>query len=151
MGIFGKPSEPKVEPPLPRPNPPPPTLPAPAPEAVRSSLIAPKAVIKGEITGDEDLVVEGTIEGQVRLTRGLRVAQGGTVRASVQAHSIVVSGEVIGNCTATSRIEIQATGRLTGDIKAPRITIAEGAVFKGRSEMSGRGEAPRVEKATASS
>ena len=149
MGIFGKPNETKVEPPTPKPSAPPAAAPAPATQAARSSLIAPKAVIKGEVTGDEDLVVEGTIEGQVRLSRGLRVAEGGIVRASIHAHSIVVCGEVVGNCTATSRIEIQSTGRLTGDIKAPRITIAEGAVFRGKSEMSARDA--RGEKATASS
>jgi cytoskeletal protein CcmA (bactofilin family) len=150
VGIFGKPNDTKVETPTPRTSPPAAATPAPAPPAAHGSLVAAKALIKGELTGDEDLVVEGTVEGQIRLTRGLKVAEGGTVRATVQAQSIVVCGEVIGNCTATSRIEIQATGRLTGDIKAPRITIAEGAMFKGKSEMSGRAEA-RSEKATASS
>lgn len=146
MGIFGKPSENKAETPAPTPlAPASAAAPAPASASVRASVIAAKAVFKGEISGDEDVVVEGTLEGQVRINRELRVAQGGVVRATVQAKSVVVSGELVGNCAATARIEIQATGQLTGDIKAPRITIAEGAQFRGKSEMSGRGE-PRQEK-----
>jgi cytoskeletal protein CcmA (bactofilin family) len=101
-------------------------------------LIAAKAVFKGELLGDDDLLVEGLVEGAVRISRELRVASGGRVRATVSAQSIVVSGEITGDCTATSRIEIQATGQVTGDIRAPRIVVAEGASFKGRSETSGR-------------
>jgi len=51
---------------------------------------------------------------------------------------VVVSGEVIGDCHAANRVEIQASGRLTGNIRAPRVVIAEGAVFKGNSDMTGR-------------
>lgn len=147
MGIFGKPPESKPE--LPALKPSAPVAPGAPPPQSRASIIAPKAVFKGEITGDENLVVEGTVEGQIRVNREVRVAQGGTVRATVQAQSLIVGGEVVGNCTATARIDIQATGRLTGDIRAPRIAIAEGAIFRGRTEMAARGEA-RVEKAASS-
>jgi cytoskeletal protein CcmA (bactofilin family) len=112
-------------------------------------LIGPKTVIKGDVTGDEDVTVEGTIEGQVRISRDLRVAPGGTVRATVEAQSVVVSGEVVGDCAALQRVEIQSSGRLTGNIRAPRIVIAEGAVFKGNSDMSSRKD-ERKDKAAAS-
>jgi cytoskeletal protein CcmA (bactofilin family) len=156
MGIFGK-SDPKPANSAPRPAPavsaaPPVTSPtpaAPSPAAApRASLIGARAVLKGEVLGDDDVVVEGVLEGSVRISRELRVAPGGRVSAEVHAASVVVSGELLGNCVASQRIEIQATGRLTGDIRAPRITIAEGAAFKGRSEM-GRGESPRLGKAPA--
>jgi cytoskeletal protein CcmA (bactofilin family) len=97
-------------------------------------------VIKGEVLGEEDVVVEGTIEGIVKIGRDLRIAPGGVVRASVDAQSVVVSGELVGDCSAQNKIEIQATGRLTGNIKAPKIVIAEGAMFKGNSDMAGRRE-----------
>jgi cytoskeletal protein CcmA (bactofilin family) len=97
-----------------------------------------KTVIKGEVGGDEDVIVEGAIEGRVRITRDLRVSTGGVVRATVEAQSVIVSGEVVGDCTASQRVEIQATGRLTGNIRAPRIVVAEGALFKGTSDMSAR-------------
>jgi len=60
------------------------------------------------------------------------------VRANVEANSVIVSGEVLGDCTAAVRVDIQATGRLTGNIRAPKIVIAEGAVFRGNSDMSPR-------------
>lgn len=151
MGIFGKAPEqkPAGAPPAssgPRPPAPAPSAPAPAaPQAAAAQgkgtalcVIGPKTHIKGEIAGDEDVVVEGIIEGHVRITRDLRVSTGGTVRATVEAQSVIVSGEVVGDCTASQRVEIQATGRLTGNIRAPRIVIAEGALFKGTSDMSAR-------------
>jgi cytoskeletal protein CcmA (bactofilin family) len=101
-------------------------------------VIGAKTTVKGEISGDEDVLVEGTVEGQIRINKDLRVGQGGTVKATIDAQSVVVSGEVIGDCRAVNRVEIQASGRITGNIRAPRVVIAEGAVFKGNSDMSGR-------------
>jgi len=150
MGIFGKPPEqkPAAAPPAasnPRPAAPASGPPAAPPQAAPAQsrgtilcVIGSKTHVKGEISGDEDVVVEGIIEGHVRITRDLRVSAGGSVRATVEAQSVIVSGEVVGDCTATQRVEIQATGRLTGNIKAPRIVIAEGALFKGTSDMSAR-------------
>ena len=156
MGLFGKPPESKpAEPaagqPAPRPAAPA-QAPAPAPsQAPRSAapvhataggstscVVGANITVKGEITGDEDLLVEGTVEGQIRVSRELRVGPRGKVKANVFAQSVVVSGELVGDCEATSRVEIQATGRLMGNIRAPKVVIAEGAVFRGNSDMSGR-------------
>src|SRR5688572_32761932 len=107
MSIFGKPDEkpaqtPAQTPPVPgRPSAPPPeraqtaATPAATPRgpSATTCLIGAKTVIKGEITGDEDLVIEGTIEGQIRITRDLRVGPGGVVKATVEAQSVIVSGE----------------------------------------------------------
>jgi cytoskeletal protein CcmA (bactofilin family) len=101
-------------------------------------VVGANTTIKGEILGDEDVVVEGQVEGQIRIGRELRVGTGGKVRASISAQSVVVSGEVVGDCEATGRVEIQASGRVSGNIRAPRIVIAEGAIFRGNSDMSGR-------------
>jgi cytoskeletal protein CcmA (bactofilin family) len=142
MGIFGKPSEEKrPEPVRPAASP---AAPAPSPAARASSActIGAKTRLKGELAGDEDVLVEGEVEGQVRLTRDLRVAPGGVLKAAVAARSLIVAGEVQGDCQVTERVEIQATGRVAGNIKAPRIIIAEGAVFRGTSDM---GE-PRPQK-----
>jgi len=147
MGIFGKPpeSKPTDHTVAPRPSAPAPSpqaaAPAPAPRGAGSAgtcVIGAKTSIKGEITGDEDLLVEGRIEGQVRITRDLRVGPTGTVKAKVEAQTIIVLGEVVGDCQAATRVELQASGRLTGNIKAPKIVISEGAMFRGNSDMSGR-------------
>ena len=144
MSIFGKPPDAKPAEPAapgrPAPPPPPPTAGSPARAAGGACVIGAKTTIKGEIIGDEDVLVEGNVEGQIRVTRDLRVAPGGVVKATVEAQSLIVSGEIVGDCQATSRVEIQATGRLTGNIRAPKIVIAEGAMFRGNSDMSGRKE-----------
>jgi cytoskeletal protein CcmA (bactofilin family) len=154
MGIFGKPENKPAEPQSAAPQPPRPTPPsAPAPAHAPASaapsgpvrtvsptlcVLGANTTIKGEILGDEDVVIEGTVEGQIRIGRELRVGQGGKVKATVSAASVVVSGELQGDCEAQTRVEIQATGRLIGNIRAPKIVIAEGAVFRGNSDMSGR-------------
>ena len=146
MGLFGK--EPDGKPPAPAAPPaqsPAPRSSSPQPPAARAAgsacVIGAKTTVKGEITGDEDVQVEGAVEGQVRISRDLRVAASGSVRANIEANSVIVSGEVLGDCTAAVRVDIQATGRLTGNIRAPKIVIAEGAVFRGNSDMSPRTEA----------
>jgi cytoskeletal protein CcmA (bactofilin family) len=153
MGIFGNSeSKPSEAPSVPaRPASPPPAEKErgqPAATAIASKpgtcTIAAKTVIKGELTGDEDVIVEGNVEGQIRITRDLRVGANGVVKATVEAQSIIVSGELIGDCQASVRVEIQATGRLTGNIRAPKIVIAEGAMFRGNSDMSARKDDKKV-------
>jgi cytoskeletal protein CcmA (bactofilin family) len=141
MSIFGKPPEANkpaepVAPGRPAPPPPPSAAPGTLPARTGTCVIGAKTTIKGEISGDEDLLIEGNVEGQVRITRDLRVAPGGMLKATVEAQSLTVSGEIIGDCQAATRVEIQATGRLTGNIRAPKIVIAEGAMFRGNSDMS---------------
>ena len=88
--------------------------------------------IKGEITGSESLFIDGKVEGSVMLS-GNRVTVGrnGHVAASITAREVVVLGKVRGNVTATDRVDIRAEGSLTGDVAAARISIEDGAFFKG--------------------
>jgi cytoskeletal protein CcmA (bactofilin family) len=139
MGIFGKTTpEPRHAEPTRPPGPAPAPAAQPQPSRRSACVIGAKTVLKGDLTGEEDIVVEGSVEGEIRIQKDLHVAAGGVVKATVQAASIVVSGELVGDCQATHKVEIQASGRLTGNIRAPRVVIAEGAVFKGMSDMSGR-------------
>ncbi len=103
-------------------------------------MIGPKTRIKGELTGEENVVVEGNVEGSIKIARDLTVGPGGAVKATVNAQSIVVAGELLGDCNATQRVQIEASGRLTGNIRAPRVVIVEGATFRGNSDMSPRKE-----------
>lgn len=144
MGIFGK-NDSRPPEPGPRPASTTPSTPAAPAAAPRAGLcvIGPKVQLKGELSGAEPVVVEGSIEGSVRLSAELRVAPGGSVKADVSANTVVVAGEVIGDCQASERVVIEASGKLTGNIRAPRIVIAEGASFRGTSDMSPRGGADR--------
>ena len=99
-------------------------------------MIGAKTRIKGEITGDENVQIEGYVEGSIKISRDLRIGAGGSVKATVRAQSVVISGELLGDCTATQRVQIEASGRMSGNIRAPRVVIVEGATFRGNSDMS---------------
>jgi cytoskeletal protein CcmA (bactofilin family) len=88
--------------------------------------------IKGEITGSESLFIDGKVEGSINLPGNrLTVGRNGQVTASITAREIVVLGKVKGNVSATDRVDIRAEGALTGDVAAARISIEDGAFFKG--------------------
>ena len=98
--------------------------------------IGQSIVFKGELSGDEDLEIDGQIEGNVRFDNNqLTIGKNGHVQAEVQAKAIIVLGRVTGNLKATERIEIQSTGIVDGDIHAPSLQIQEGAVLNGRIDM----------------
>jgi cytoskeletal protein CcmA (bactofilin family) len=122
-----------------------PSRPAPAPspafEAAPSRTPAPAGeqatigkglFIKGEITGSESLFIDGKVEGSINIP-GNRVTIGrnGQVSANISAREIVVLGKVRGNVAATDRVDIRAEGSLSGDVAAARISIEDGAFFKG--------------------
>ena len=93
--------------------------------------------IKGDLTGNEDIVVEGTVEGKVDLPNNqLTVGANGTAKAEITAKTIVVIGKVSGNVHGTERVEIQATGIVEGDVSSPRLVVAEGAVLNGSIHMT---------------
>lgn len=100
-----------------------------------NTVIGSSIVIDGEISGEEDLVIQGTVKGRVVLKENLYVEQSGVVEADIETCNVEVSGQVTGNITASEKVEIAAGGRAVGDIKAPRILIADGAVFKGNIDM----------------
>lgn len=103
----------------------------------RMATIGQSIVFKGELNGEEDLEIEGQIEGQIELANHqLTIGPNGRLRAEVNAKSIVVIGQVTGNLTASERIEIQATGVVQGDIRAPRLNVEEGAVLNGGIDMT---------------
>jgi len=99
--------------------------------------IGKSIAIKGDLTGNEDIVIEGKVDGKVELPNNqLTIGADGVVRAEVQAKSVVVVGRVNGNVQGTERVEIQATGVVEGDVTAPKLVVAEGAVLNGSIHMS---------------
>jgi cytoskeletal protein CcmA (bactofilin family) len=98
-------------------------------------------VIKGEVTGSESLYIDGRVEGSINLP-GNRVTVGrnGVVSANINAREIVILGKVRGNMTASDRFDIRSEGSLTGDIVAQRVSIEEGAFFKGGIDIRKPGQ-----------
>ena len=126
------PSEPAVK--IPRQ----PVSPPPAPATRRDggfTTIGKGITIRGELVGDEDVKIEGRVEGKIQLAKNLVVGQAGIVEADVEAENINIGGTVTGNISAKNRVEIVASGTMIGDIKAPRVIVAEGAHFKGNVDM----------------
>ena len=102
-----------------------------------NTVIGSSIVIDGEITGDEDLVVRGTVKGRVSLRENIFVEDSGVLEANVETATITVHGRVTGDIHATERAELKSNCRVVGDIRAPRILIADGASFKGNVDMDG--------------
>jgi len=101
--------------------------------------------IRGELTGDEDLTIEGRVEGKIDLKEhNLTIGPKGRIQAEIRAKSVIVRGEVNGNVRAGERVELAETGRVIGDIVSPRIIIADGARFKGSVDMSGKDTTARA-------
>jgi cytoskeletal protein CcmA (bactofilin family) len=102
----------------------------------RKAVIGPSIQVKGELVGNEDLVIEGKVEGVVRLRDNhLTVGKSAEVKATLEAKAIRIEGTVNGDVLATDRIELAAGSTLVGDIVAPRIIISDGARFKGSVDM----------------
>lgn len=99
------------------------------------TVIGPNITIDGEITGTDAVIIEGTVKGRVASEGPVTVAQSGVLEADVETAQVAVSGQVTGNIVATERVEITTEGRMVGDIKSPRILIADGAGFKGHIDM----------------
>jgi len=118
-----------------------------------TSSIGPSVVIKGELSGTEDLTIEGKVEGTVDLqSNKLTVGPDGRVQANISAKTVVVLGQVTGDITAIERISIQEDGSVDGDLAAPSIAIADGAHFRGSVQMQRKaaGQGTPSSKAVAS-
>ncbi len=105
------------------------------------ATIGKSLVIKGEVTGSESLYIDGRVEGSINLS-GNRVTVGrnGVVAANINAREIVVLGKVRGNLAASDRVDIRNEGSLTGDVVAQRISIEDGAFFKGGIDIRKPGQ-----------
>ena len=113
-----------------------------APASGEQATIGKSLVVKGELTGSESLYIDGKVEGAINLP-GNRVTVGrnGQVAANIVAREVVVLGKVRGNCQASDRVDIRSEGSLTGDVIAARISIEDGAFFKGGIDIRKPGSA----------
>jgi cytoskeletal protein CcmA (bactofilin family) len=109
--------------------------------------IGKSVVIKGELSGSEDLTIEGQVDGKIELRQNvLTIGPNGKIKAQVFAKSVVILGEVTGNVTASEKVDIRDNGSVDGDIAAPRVAIAEGAHFRGSIDMQRTGTSAKPEQ-----
>jgi cytoskeletal protein CcmA (bactofilin family) len=106
-------------------------------------MIGKTIKIKGEITADEDLVVDGQVEGKISLTKDLIVGKSGQINANVQAQSVTLGGRFKGDIHARDRVALESTAFLEGNVAAPRLSISDGAYFKGSVDMGGADKAKK--------
>lgn len=112
-----------------------------APSARSLSTLGASLEIKGKISGEEDLQIDCKVEGSVALNgQRLTVGRTGQLSSEIWARDVIVYGNVIGNVHATDRVEIKKDGSLTGDITTARISVEDGAYYKGRIEIERTGK-----------
>ncbi len=101
-----------------------------------AATIGPSISIKGDLSGEEDLIVEGRVEGTIDLKQNnLTVGREGRVSASVRANTISVEGEVEGDLTGDEQVVVRRSGNVQGNINAPRVTLEDGCKFRGSIDM----------------
>jgi cytoskeletal protein CcmA (bactofilin family) len=102
-----------------------------------TAWIGTALVVQGKVISAQDLTIDGKVEGTIDLgDHGLTIGAGAEIKADLVAKTIMISGAVTGNVTATDRVDLRATGSVDGDIVAPRFAMAEGAVIRGRVDAN---------------
>ena len=110
-----------------------------APRAERSvAVLGPTLRFKGELSAEEDFILQGRIEGSINHTQSVTIGNEGVVLGNIHARIVTVDGSVEGDLHGTESVVISATARVTGNIFAPRVGIIDGALFNGRVEMGAR-------------
>ena len=113
--------------------------------ATGRATIGPSITVKGEISGDEDLLIQGRVEGSIDLNeRAVTVGRDGQVNADIEGRVVTVEGNVEGNLRALEQVILTSSARVQGDIKAPRVVLEDGATFRGMVDMgdpTGQGKA----------
>jgi cytoskeletal protein CcmA (bactofilin family) len=118
---------------------------APVARPVGKTLIGNSVIIRGDITSEENLQIEGVVDGSIESSNDVHVGVEGRVNATIRANNIVIHGRVIGDIAASSRVELAPSALLQGNIRAPKLAIAETALFKGSIDMRSRETSPARE------
>lgn len=101
-----------------------------------AAMIGPSIRINGDLVGEENLIIQGTVEGTINLhNNALTIGENGRVHADIRATTINVEGELRGDLFGSEKVIIRKTGNVKGNITAPRVTLEDGAMFKGSIEM----------------
>ena len=107
-----------------------------APQTGEFANIGKSVVIKGELSGSEDLYVDGSVEGKIELrNHSLTIGPNGNVKADISAKSVVIQGKLDGNVNASERVDLRKSAVMAGDVTTARIAIEEGAFLKGKVDV----------------
>ena len=109
--------------------------------ALRASVLGPTLRFRGELSAQEDLIVQGSVEGSITHTQSLTIGAEGSMKGDIRARVIVIDGKVEGDLYATESVNIHATAKVKGNVFAPRVGIADGAFFQGQVDMQPSGAA----------
>lgn len=101
-----------------------------------TSVLGRKIYFKGDLTADEDLRIEGSVEGSITHSGALIIGASAIIKARVSAQSIIVEGDVLGDLSAEQAIKVLSGAKIRGNLRAPTISIVEGAAFSGGIDMS---------------
>jgi cytoskeletal protein CcmA (bactofilin family) len=126
-------SPPAMQPPPARPA----ATPAPGTER-RVAVLGPTLRFKGELSAEEDFILQGRIEGSINHTQSVTIGTEGVVLGNIHARVVTIDGSVEGDLHGTESVVVNATGRVSGNIFAPRVGIVDGALFNGRIDMGAR-------------
>jgi cytoskeletal protein CcmA (bactofilin family) len=109
--------------------------------APRASVLGPTLRFRGELSAQEDLIIQGSVEGSITHTQSLTVGTDGSMKGDIRARVIIIDGKVEGDLYATESVSVRATAKVKGNVFAPRVGITEGAFFQGQIEMQPSGAA----------
>ncbi len=107
-------------------------------EKKKASILGPTLKFKGELTANEDLVIQGQVEGSIKHTSNLTVGEEGKLKANVEADHIAIEGSVRGDVQGKTSVVVKESADVDGNIYSPTVTLREGATFNGRIDMSGK-------------
>ena len=117
---------------------------APAPASSQSSLVGKTLLIKGDVYSEDEILIEGRIQGKITVKNRVVIGRDGDVEAEIDAREIIIKGKVTGNVRGSQRVEIVPAGSLHGNILSPRVVIADSGFFEGSIEMKHRDEKGKV-------
>lgn len=118
-----------------------------SPAELGMAVLGPTLRFKGDISAQEDFILQGRVEGSIRQAQRIVIAAGGAVVGTVYARVVVVDGTVQGDLHGMESVIVQKAGRVNGNIFAPRVILSDGAVFNGRIDMSGDAVVSQVDNA----
>ncbi len=109
----------------------------------KTSILGPTLSFKGELIAEEDLLIQGKVEGSIKHTSSLTIGNEGNVKADIKAEYITVEGKVKGDISGSKSVVVKDSGNVNGNIFAPTVSLVEGATFNGSIDMTGKAQSER--------